>query len=314
MIISASRRTDIPTYYSEWFFNRLKEEYVLVRNPVNFHQISKINLSPDVVDGIVFWTKNPIPMFGRLSELEKYNFYFQFTLNSYGKDVEHNIPSKSTVIIPAFQKLSKTIGREKIIWRYDPIFFNETYTMGYHCKYFKILAAKLGDYTEKCTVSFLDLYRDTIRNTQQLHIQQETQAQQIEIMGQFAEIAEQYGFHIDTCAERADFSKFDIAHAHCIDKERLERIGKYKLLVKKDLNQRPECGCVSSIDIGAYDTCKNGCLYCYANYSSNTVIKNIQKHNPRSALLFGEISPDDIVKERKIKSCKECQTTLFGYR
>jgi DNA repair photolyase len=313
VIISASRRTDIPTYYSEWLFNRLKEEYVLVRNPMNIHQISKINLSPDIVDGIVFWTKNPIPMLDRLSELEKYKFYFQFTLNSYSKDVEPNIPSKSKIIIPAFQKLSKAIGREKVIWRYDPIFFNETYTMEYHCKYFKILAAKLGDYTEKCTVSFLDLYRDTVRNTRSLHIQQETKAQQIEIMQQFSEIAKQYGFYIDTCAESVDFSKFDITHAHCIDKERFERIGKYRLLVEKDSNQRPECGCIASIDIGTYNTCKNGCLYCYANYSHNTVVKNTQKHNPHSALLFGEIHPDDVIKERKVKSCKECQTTLFDY-
>ena len=88
MIISASRRTDIPTYYSDWLFNRLKEEYVLVRNPMNIHQIGRINLSPDVVDGIVFWTKNPVPMLNRLSELERYNYYFQFTLTAYDKDVE----------------------------------------------------------------------------------------------------------------------------------------------------------------------------------------------------------------------------------
>ncbi|HIU24869.1 MAG TPA: DUF1848 family protein, partial [Candidatus Copromorpha excrementigallinarum] len=110
MIISASRRTDIPAYYSEWFFNRLKEKYVLVRNPVNIHQISKIDLSPEVVDGIVFWTKNPTPMLNRLEELEKYNFYFQFTLTAYGPEVETELPSKNKVIIPSFQRLSKAIG------------------------------------------------------------------------------------------------------------------------------------------------------------------------------------------------------------
>ena len=98
MIISASRRTDIPTYYSEWFFNRLKDGFVYVRNPMNIHQISKIPLSPDVVDGIVFWTKNPTPMLNRLDELNQYIYYFQFTLNSYSVDVEPNIPSKNTAI------------------------------------------------------------------------------------------------------------------------------------------------------------------------------------------------------------------------
>lgn len=311
MIISASRRTDIPTYYADWLFNRLKEEYVLVRNPMNIHQIGKISLAPEVVDGIVFWTKNPIPMLDRLSELDKYNYYFQFTLNAYGKDVEPNIPSKNDVIIPAFQQLSKIIGRERIIWRYDPIFFNEYYTMEYHCKYFRMLAERLGPYTEKCTVSFLDLYRNTARNTKPLNIQPETREQQIEIMQRFLKIADEYGLYSDTCAEEIDLEKFGIAHAHCIDKKRFEQIGKYKLSVEKDPNQRPECGCIASIDIGTYNTCKNGCLYCYANYSHNTVVKNAQLHNPLSPLLFGEVGPDDTIKERKVKSCKDCQFTLF---
>jgi len=312
MIISASRRTDIPTYYSDWFFNRIKEKYVLVRNPMNIHQIGKINLSPDVIDGIVFWTKNPVPMLKGLSELEKYNFYFQFTLNAYGSDVEPNVPSKNKIIIPAFQELSKAVGREKVIWRYDPIFFNGIYTMEYHCKYFKVLAAKLGDYTEKCTVSFLDLYRNTTRNIKPLNIWQEKQEQRFEIMERFSEIAKEFGFYIDTCAEDFDLSQFGITHAHCIDKERLERIGECKLSIEKDPNQRLECGCVASIDIGAYNTCKNGCLYCYANYSQNTVIKNTQKHNPQSPLLFGEVGLEDVIKERNVKSCKECQMTLFN--
>lgn len=312
MIISASRRTDIPAYYSEWLFHRLKEEYVLVRNPMNIHQIGKINLSPDVVDGIVFWTKNPVPMLNRLSELDGYPYYFQFTLNAYDRDVEPGIPSKNNIIIPAFQKLSQVIGRERVIWRYDPIFFNDRYTMEYHCKYFKVLAAKLGDYTEKCTISFLDFYRNTARNMQPLKIQHETREQQFEIMQRFSDIAEEYGFSIDTCAEAIEFDKLGISHAHCIDRERFERIGKCKLAVGKDPNQRTECGCIASIDIGTYNTCKNGCLYCYANHSHKTVMNNAQIHNPASPLLFGEIGMEDVIKERKVTSCKECQMTLFG--
>ncbi len=311
MIISASRRTDIPTYYSEWLFNRLKEEYVLVRNPVNIHQVGKINLSPRVVDGIVFWTKNPVPMLSRLRELDKYNYYFQFTLTAYDRDVERNIPSKNEVIIPAFQSLSKMIGREKVIWRYDPIFFNHRYTMEYHDKYFRVLAAKLADYTEKCTISFLDFYRNTVRNTQPLNIQPVTKEQQLELMQRFSETAKEYGFYIDTCSEVIELDSFGITHAHCIDKERFERIGKCRLAVGKDQNQRQECGCIVSIDIGTYNTCKNGCLYCYANYSNNTALSNIQVHNPTSPLLFGEIEPEDTIKERKIQSCKEFQLTLF---
>ena len=116
MIISASRRTDIPAYYSDWFFNRIKEGFVLVRNPMNFHKVGKVRLSPEVVDGIVFWTKNPVPMMDRLDEIGDYPYYFQFTLTSYGKDVEPNVPSKNEVIIPAFQKLSRKIGRDRVVW------------------------------------------------------------------------------------------------------------------------------------------------------------------------------------------------------
>lgn len=311
MIISASRRTDIPTYYSEWLFNRLREEYVLVRNPMNTHQIGRISLSPDVVDGLVLWTKNPIPMLGRLHELEKYNFYFQFTLNAYGKDVEPNIPSKNDTIIPAFIQLSKEVGRDRVIWRYDPILLNADYTMEYHSKYFKRLAAKLSEYTEKCTVSFLDLYKNTARNVQPLQIQIETHDQQLELLSTFSEIAHHYGIYIDTCAEAIELNGLQIPHACCIDTERLERLGHCQLKAEKDKNQRPECGCVASIDIGAYNTCKNGCLYCYANYSSKTVQTNSEKHNPNSPLLFGEVGEDDTVNERKVKSCKVSQVSMF---
>ena len=311
MLISASRRTDIPAFYSEWFFNRLKEEYVLVRNPMNIHQVGKISLSPDVVDGIVFWTKNPIPMMNRLSELDKYTYYFQFTLTAYGRDVEPNVPSKNNVIIPAFQELSGKVGRDRVIWRYDPIFFNDRYTMDYHCKYFRVLASKLGAYTEKCTVSFLDLYKNTARNMNSLTIQTDTEEMRFEIMRKFADIAAEYGIHLDTCAEKTDAGSLKIAHASCIEKERFERIGNCKLKLGKDPNQRSECGCAASIDIGAYNTCRHGCLYCYANYSQNTVNKNSAAHDPDSPLLFGEPGDDDIVKIRDVKSCKEYQLSLF---
>lgn len=311
MIISASRRTDIPSYYSEWMINRLKEKYVLVRNPMNIHQVSKIDLSPRVVDAIVFWTKNPTIMLPYLDQIKDYTYYFQFTLTAYGPDVEKNLPSKNKIIIPTFQRLSREIGKERIIWRYDPIFFNEQYSMEYHCKYFEVLASKLSDYTEKCTVSFMDMYRNTEKNVRGLSIVKDTYEMQVELLQRFVEIAKKYGLYIDTCAEIGNFHNIGVEHAHCIDRERIERIGGFKLNVDKDRNQRAECGCVASIDIGAYNTCKNGCLYCYANYSSKTVEKNFGMHNPDSPLLFGEIDDTDVIKERKVKSLIDNQMSLF---
>lgn len=311
MIISASRRTDIPTYYSEWFFNRLREGYVLVRNPMNARQISRISLSPEAVDGIVFWTKNPVPMLSRLGELEPYPYYFQFTLTAYGRDVEPNLPGKNGVLIPAFQELSRMAGRERVVWRYDPIFLSDRYTVEYHCRYFRVLAAKLGEYTEKCTVSFLDFYRSTARNMRSLHIREMTAAQQREMMERFSEIAGEYGLYIDTCSEAISLEDLGISHASCVDRERLERIGGYRLKAGRDRNQRKECGCAASVDIGAYDTCGNGCLYCYATDSPPRAAERVRAHRPDSPILFGTVGPEDVIREREAVSLREQQLSLF---
>lgn len=307
MIISASRRTDIPSYYSEWFFNRIKEGYACVRNPMNPHQISKVSLSPDMIDGIVFWTKNPTPMLSRLDELRDYTYYFQFTLTPYGADVEKNLPSKNDIIIPTFQKLSSLIGKERVVWRYDPILLNDKYTLQYHKKYFRMLCDKLADHTEKCTISFLDLYKNIRRNLAPLGIRPLTFGQIEELAGYFSEIAREHGIHIDTCAEETDLSKYGVGHASCIDRHRLERIGNCRLDVKRDKNQRAACGCVTSIDLGAYNTCRNGCVYCYANFNQTLVNDCCSRHNPSSPLLYGEVSADDIVKPREMKSFRDGQ-------
>ena len=312
MIISASRRTDIPSYYSEWFFNRLKAGYAYVRNPMNPHRISEVSLSPDVVDGIVFWTKNPAPMLKRLDELQNYTYYFQFTLTPYGTEIEKNVPSKNDIIIPTFQKLSSLIGRERVVWRYDPILLNDRYTMQYHIKYFRVLCDRLADYTEKCTISFLDSYKNIKRSIAPLGIQPLTSQQAEELTGCFCEIAKEHSIYIDTCAENIDLSKFGVGHASCIDRNRFERIGKYKLNIERDKNQRAACGCAASIDLGAYNTCKNGCVYCYANFNQTLVNDCCRKHNPSAPLLYGEVTAEDIIKTREVKSFRDGQMSLFG--
>lgn len=312
MIISASRRTDIPSYYSEWFFNRLKDGYVYVRNPMNPHRISEVSLSPDVVDGIVFWTKNPTPMLNRLDELQNYTYYFQFALTPYGTDIEKNVPSKNDIVIPTFQKLSSMIGKERVIWRYDPILLNDRYTMQYHIKYFRVLCDKLSDYTEKCTISFLDLYKNIQRRIAPLGIHPLTSGQAEELTELFCEIAKEHDIYIDTCAEEIDLSKYGVRHASCIDRNRIERIGKCKLNIERDKNQRAACGCIASIDLGAYNTCNNGCVYCYANFNQTLVNDCCRKHNPYSPLLYGEVGTEDIVKTREMKSFRDGQMNLFG--
>lgn len=311
MIISASRRTDIPTYYSEWFYNRIKEKFVLVRNPMNIHQVSKIDLSPNAIDGIVFWTKNPAPMIERLNELKDYCYYFQFTLNSYAKEVEPNLPLKNDVLLTTFQRLSDKIGADKVIWRYDPIFLNKDYTIDYHIEYFEKLAKRLKDYTRKCTISFIDLYRNTARNVKGLELSEMTFADKRKLAQDLSKIALSYGLKIDTCAEDIELGEFNIAHAKCIDAKLIEEISGFRMNVEKDKNQRLECGCVASVDIGMYNTCRNGCKYCYANYSSNTVNDNFKRHDPNSPLISGQLSDHDVIKARNIKSLRDGQMNLF---
>lgn len=311
MIISASRRTDIPSYYAEWFYNRMKDGYVLVRNPMNFHQISRINLAPEVVDGIVFWTKNPSPMLPRLHELDVYTYYFQFTLTPYGTDVEQGLPSKRNVIIPSFIELSNRIGADRVIWRYDPILLNEKYTIEKHISYFEMLSKLLKGYTKKCIISFVDMYKNTVNNDKELRLQAIKNEDMHHLAMGFSGIARRYGIELCTCSEQIDLSGYGISHAHCIDKKLLEALGDCTLNVTKDKSQRKECGCVESIDIGAYNSCKNLCKYCYANYNANTIDANFQAHNPTSPLLYGEAGDMDKITERKVQSFRDVQMRLF---
>lgn len=311
MIISASRRTDIPACYMDWFLNRLREKFVLVRNPMNAHQLSRVSLSPDVVDGIVFWTKNPLPLLEHMQELERYPYYIQFTLTAYDRDVEPGLPSKNRVLIPAFQELARRLGKERVVWRYDPIFLSDRYTMDYHCRCFQILARRLGRYTERCIVSFLDLYRNTERQLRPLGMRLLNAAEQWRLLQDFSEIAKAQGFSLNICSEAGDFAPLGVGPSHCVDKALLERIGGCELRLGKDSGQRPACGCFASIDIGTYQTCRNGCLYCYANESESRVMRTLRTYDPASPLLCGTVGPQDVVRERKAVSCRENQLRLF---
>jgi hypothetical protein len=141
--------------FSDWFYNRVGKGFVLLRNPYNPLQVGRVTLTPDKVDGFVFWTKNAEPMLGRIHELNGFKYYIQFTITPYGRDVEKNIPDKREIIIPAFQK----IGFGKAIWRYAPVFINERYTREYHIRVFTQIAESLEGYTDKAVMSFVDAYR-----------------------------------------------------------------------------------------------------------------------------------------------------------
>jgi hypothetical protein len=298
MIISASRRTDIPAFYSDWFINRLRAGYVLVRNPINHAQVSKVPLNPSLVDCIVFWSKNPENIIRHLPELREYNYYFLITINSYDKSLEPNVPPKKN-IIETVRKLSDLIGPEKIIWRYDPIFYTEKFDYSYHVKYFERIAAALEGRTKKCIISFLDLYKKCERNMQGINFHIPNLKEVCEIAGAIAAAGQKHKIKIESCAETYELEKFGISHAKCIDEELISRIAGKNLKVGKDKNQRTQCRCVESVDIGAYNTCPHNCRYCYANLNKELAMKNYAEHNPDSELINGTLPPNARITERK---------------
>lgn len=311
MIISASRRTDIPAFYSDWFFNRIKERYVLVPNPYNSKMISRISLDPAVVDCIVFWSKNPAPMLEKLDKLKEYNYYFQFTLNPYGPDIENHLPAISKRI-DTFKRLSDRIGKEKVIWRYDPVLTNETYTPGFHKEKFAEIAYELKEHTEKCMLGFIDHYQHIRTAVSRFNIQPLLKADIEEMAVSFKKTVDTCSIQLDTCTVKVDLTHLGIPGGLCIDNQLVERIAGYPISVRKDKNQRDICRCAESLDIGTYESCLNGCIYCYAikgNY--NTVKYNLNKHDKNSPMLVGELQEDDIVKERLVKSLRNDQFSLF---
>lgn len=297
MIISASRRTDIPKYYSEWLVNRIKDGYVDVRNPMHKSQVSRYSLSPEIVDGIVFWTKDPAPMLKRLDAFSEYNYYFQFTLTPYEKDIESNLPDKHE-LINTFKELSSRIGSDRVNWRYDPILLNSKYSLDYQIHAFEKIANELSGYTKKVTISFIDEYnfggKSVYASVQagEIAVQQQNQ-----IAEKISKIAHDNGMSVDTCAEKIDLQKFGIEHARCVDGRIFEKLNGCKLSrlrtryeeLAKDTAQRKECQCVDSIDIGWPNTCLHGCRYCYATSSEAELEQNIKRYNPNSSLLCGEI-------------------------
>ena len=243
MIISASRRTDIPAYYSEWFINRIKAGFVLVRNPRNPRQVSKISLSSDLIDGIVFWTKNPANMMKHLSEFNDYMYYFQFTLTPYGKDIEPNLPVKSNELIQTFKQLSTLIGANRVIWRYDPILINEKYTIDYHLHAFETIAKQLRGSTKKVIISFIDThYRNVKSNIKALALKDFEDEQKVELARKIVAIAACYGLMVESCSGKIDLQHLGIGPSRCIDYKLFEELLGCEIPASKDKNQRPNVG------------------------------------------------------------------------
>ena len=299
MIISASRRTDIPAFYMEWLVNRLQEGFVYSRNPINPRQVSKVILRPDKVDCLVFWSKNPLPAIHLLSQVDQwgYPYYFQFTLNPYDRRLEKNLPLLEQRI-ETFRRLSDRIGPARVVWRYDPVIFTSFLQIQEHLEAFYALSIALKGYTDQCIFSFYDVYAKNRRQTNGLIQDEIMNEDRIRLAAGFSQISAQQGMSLAACSENMDLTAWGIQAASCIDPRRIEKICGYPLQARKDPNQRSACGCIASVDIGAYDSCPCQCVYCYATKGAALVQHNMARHRTDSPLLLGDLQPDDVIRER----------------
>ena len=294
MILNVSGRTDIVAFYIDWFMNRLKDGFIDVRNPFNPKLVSRINMED--VDLIFFCTKNPIPILDKIKDIKK-KVYFHVTLTPYRKDIEPNVPSKKQ-IIEAIKKLSKIVGKENVVVRYDPIFISDKYTLEYHVKSFNKVCELLDGYINKILISFIDDYKNVRKNYNILRYKNLTERDYKIIGTYFSKSAKEHNMKVHTCFEDRNLVEYGFIKDECMSKElALKLTGKE---YKKEWKAR-KCHCVEMVDIGVYNSCKHFCKYCYANYDEKQVNDNYRNHDPNSSLLIGKLEEADIIKIRKDK-------------
>lgn len=308
MIINTGSRTDIPAYYSKWFYNRIREGYVLTRNPYFPEQVSRFRLTPDVVDIICFCTKNPEPMLERIKELDAFRQLWYVTITPYGKEIEPGVPVKAKVM-DSFKRLSEKAGINAVSWRYDPVFITEKYDLDFHLRSFERMAENLQGYVDNCVISFIDLYEKTKRNFPGV---KEVRKQDRETIGrEFVRTGRKYGIAIRSCCEGTELEKYGVDISGCMTREVMERaIGCNLNVPKSKKPAREQCNCLLGNDIGMYNTCGHGCIYCYANYDNATVIRNRKMHDPDSPFLIGRFRKEDRIKDVKQESYIDRQLRL----
>lgn len=308
VIVSASRATDIPAFFAEWFWKRLKAGYLRWTNPFNPNQVQYVSFSRTCV--IVFWSKNPRPLIRYLPELDVrgIHYYFQFTLNDYEREgLEPNVPPLAERV-ETFKTLSERLGRKRVIWRYDPLILTDTLTVESLTERVAGVAELLRGHAEKLVISFADIniYKKVRSNLARARVNYHEfdPPLMLELAERLQQLNREWGLKIATCAEGIDLARYGIGHSRCIDDELMIELfrddsalmgflgyrpglfGEPARPYLKDRSQRKECGCIVSKDIGMYDTCHHLCTYCYANTSCKAVENNLRKHDPGAEALI----------------------------
>lgn len=300
MIINTGGRTDTVQYYTKWLLKRFEEGYVYSRNPLFPNKVTRYELTPEKVDCVEFCSKNYEPILADLPKItNRFAAYFHYTITAYGKDVEPGVPSIEASM-ETLKKLSALVGKQRLAWRYDPVLLTSEYTVQTHLETFERMAAELTPYVDRCIFSFVEMYKKLETNMPELIPL--TELDRDALARGLGAIAEKHGLYLQTCGTNGDYSRYGIHPSGCMT---LEMLGRANGLVFRELahrGMRQGCHCIESRDIGAYDTCLNGCRYCYANKWPEKAFENRRYHDPDSPLLLGHLQPTDTVQQGVQKS------------
>jgi hypothetical protein len=294
VIVSASRRTDIPAHYASWLLNRLRAGWCAVPNPFNARLVTRIPLTPDQARAIVFWTRDPRPLLPALPDIAGmgHRVLVQFTLLEYPRALHPGMPPLEDRL-EAFKRLSSLIGPERVLWRYDPILFTPQTPPAYHLSAFAFLCRALAGHTRRVTVSLMEPYRKTLARLARarMPLLAPGDFELASALRRMAETACSFGITPQSCSDDAGLDTLGFAPGACIDAPLLNSLFALGLDAAKDQHQRPACRCAPSRDIGMYHSCPAGCAYCYATSDFARARASLAKHDPASPSLLGWREP-----------------------
>ena len=307
MILNTGGRTDTVNYFSEWLLNRFAAGYAYSRNPFHPDVVNRIDLNPETIDVVEFCSKNYRPILSRLHEItERFNCHFHYTITAYDKDIEPNVPGIDESI-ETLRDLSAQVGKEKIIWRYDPVLLTGKYTIERHFATFDYMAGRIAPYVSRCVFSFVVWYK-------KLHLPelQPISGQQKELIAKgLGEMAAKRHLYIQTCGTKESYEQYGIHHSGCMTRAAYEHSLGLHFKKAAERGNRPGCRCMESRGLGDYNTCLNGCRYCYANYDHEKARENYRLHDPESPLMIGHLRPTDKIVPLHQESCLDRAPMLF---
>ena len=309
MILNTGGRTDTVQYYSEWILNRFREGYALSRNPLFPDIVNRIELNPETIDVVVFCSKDYSPILERLHEIaDRFNCYYHYTITAYGEDIEPRVPSIEKSI-DTLKRLADQVGPEKIGWRYDPVLLTDKYSIQRHFDTFGRMAGELTSYVDRCIFSFVEMYKKLEVNMPEL--KPVSEADKVTLAEGLGRIANENGLWLQTCATKESYGQFGIHTSGCMTTEIFNKALGLDFKKTPHKGNRAGCLCMESRGLGDYNSCPNGCRYCYVNKDHNKALQNYLTHDPNSPLLLGHLRPTDKIQPSRQVSMLNREPSLF---